>query len=256
MYNTMLTQEILKVKNLTKRFGNFLAVDNVSFSVNQKEIVGLLGPNGAGKTTIINMILGVLEPTTGVIEIQNKQLNKNRTLVVEKMNFAATYSHMPGNLTVWQNLYVFGLLYGIKNLRHKINSLLHEFELEKFKNKKTGLLSSGELARLNLAKVFLNDPILILLDEPTASLDPTVAKEIRSKISLVVKEKNIAVLWTSHNMTEIEQVCDRVLFLSHGKIIISGEPKQLLTIYNKKNLEELFIFLTKEQYLFDKDPEN
>lgn len=236
----------IEVKNLAKNYDSFLAVDDISFDIQEGEIVGLLGPNGAGKTTTINMILGILEPTGGKINIFGKDLREHRTEILQKMNFAAVYAHLIYNLTVLQNLKVFGYLYGVKNLKNKINELLKEFDLEKFKNHKAGSLSSGELSRLNLAKSIINEPRLILLDEPTASLDPSVSKHIREIIKDYVLKTKTAVLWTSHNMREIEEVCDKVMFLSHGKIILSGNPKTLAKEYGKKDLEELFITVARE----------
>lgn len=249
----MQQKTILEIKNLVKYYDSFLAVDNVSFTVNEGEIVGLLGPNGAGKTTIVNIILSVLEPNSGEVEILGEDLRKHRTKLMQKINFAATYCSLPSNLTVYQNLYIFGLLYGVKNLKKKIFDLIEEFQLKDILHKKVGLLSSGEVARVNLAKVFINDPVLILLDEPTVSLDPSIAKELREKIVKKAKEEKIAILWTSHNMSEVETVCDRVLFILHGKILISGEPKTLPKIYGKNSLEELFIYFAKESIVFEKE---
>jgi ABC-2 type transport system ATP-binding protein len=240
----------LRIKGLVKDYGSVRAVDNVSFSIPSGKIVGLLGPNGAGKTTTINMILGILEPTQGVIEIFGKNLKEHRSEISKNINFSAVYAHMPANLTVWQNLHVFGLLYGVRNLKEKIESLLHEFDLEKFSDTKAGLLSSGEASRLNLAKAIINDPRLLLLDEPTASLDPSISQLIREKIRRYVGKKSTATLWTSHNMQEIEAVCDQVLFLSHGKILLSGDPKTLPSEYGKRDLEELFISVAREPLSF------
>jgi len=238
---------VLQITGLTKEYGSLRAVDSISFSVGPGEIVGLLGPNGAGKTTTINMILGILEPTDGTIEVLGKAAKKSRSDVNRSINFAAVYAHMPANLTVWQNLYVFGLLYGItKQLKQRIQLLINEFDLEKFIHTKAGLLSSGELSRLNLAKAVMNKPRLLLLDEPTASLDPSVSQIIREKIRNYAAETNAGILWTSHNMNEIETVCNRVLFLSHGKILLSGNPKTLPAEYEKKDLEELFITIARE----------
>ena len=241
---------ILKIEGLAKDYGSVKAVDNVSFSIPSGKIVGLLGPNGAGKTTTINMILGILEPTQGVIEIFGKNLKEHRSEISRSINFAAVYAHMPANLTVWQNLHVFGLLYGVKNLKERITSLLHEFDLERFSDTKAGLLSSGEASRLNLAKAIINEPRLLLLDEPTASLDPSISHLIREKIRGYVLKTNTATLWTSHNMQEIEAVCDQVLFLSHGKILLSGNPKTLPSEYGKKDLEDLFITVAREPLSF------
>jgi ABC-2 type transport system ATP-binding protein len=237
---------VIEVKNLSKNYDSFEAVNDISFDIQEGEILGLLGPNGAGKTTTINMILSILEPTSGTINIFGKNLRKNRTEIMEKINFSAIYAHLPPNLTILQNLKVFGHIYMVKNLKEKIKQLLKEFDLEKFKNHKAGFLSSGELTRLNLAKAIINEPKLLLLDEPTSSLDPSIAKNIREIIKDYVAKTKTAVLWTSHNMREIEDVCDKVLFLSHGRIILSGDPKTLAKEYGKKDLEELFITVARE----------
>ena len=242
---------ILAVQNLTKTYKTLPAVSEISFSVKGGEIVGLLGPNGAGKTTTINMILGVLEPTSGVVEIFGKNIKKDRATIIEQINFSAVYAHVPGNQTVWQNLYIFGLLYGVKNLKQRISELLKEFSLEEFKDTKTGLLSSGEQTRVGLAKAIINMPKLLLLDEPTASLDPSTAHHIRDKIEEYAQSENAAILWTSHNMHEVEAVCDRVLFLSHDKILLEGDPKTLPQEHKKKNLEELFIAVAREPLSFE-----
>lgn len=237
---------ILKIENLTKKYGKIEAVRGVSFEMLTGEVIGLLGPNGAGKTTIINMILGILEPTKGKIEIFGKNMKEKRSEITQQMNFSAIYARLPDNMTVRQNLLVFGKLYSVKNLEGKIRKLIKEFDLERFADTKAGLLSSGEISRLNLAKAIINDPCLLLLDEPTASLDPSIAQMVREKIKDYIKKTDAAVLWTSHNMYEIEAVCDRVMFLSQGKILLSGDPKTLPGERKKKNLEELFISIARE----------
>jgi ABC-2 type transport system ATP-binding protein len=242
----MNNEVVLKISSLTKNYGPVRAVDGISLALNSGKILGLLGPNGAGKTTTINMILGILEPTEGLVEIFGKDIKKHATEVRQDMNFAAVYAHLPPNLTVRQNLRVFGLLYGIKDLKQKIAALLQQFELEEFADTKAGLLSSGEISRLNLAKALMNQPHLLLLDEPTASLDPSIAQTIREKIKEYANRTQAAILWTSHNMREIETVCDQVMFMSHGKILLSGNPKSLPAEYGKKDLEELFITVARE----------
>ncbi|OPY63218.1 MAG: putative ABC transporter ATP-binding protein YbhF [Syntrophorhabdaceae bacterium PtaU1.Bin034] len=237
---------VLRISDLTKEYGSLRAVAGVSFSVDPGQIVGLLGPNGAGKTTTINMILGILQPTGGSIKVLGKNLQKCRSEVSTSMNFAAVYAHMPANLTVWQNLYVFSLLYGIRNRKERIASLLSEFDLRHLADTKSGVLSSGELSRLSLAKALMNEPRLLLLDEPTASLDPSVSQLIRERIKDYTNRTGAAVLWTSHNMGEIEDVCDQVLFLSHGSILLCGDPRALPAEHGKKDLEELFIAVARE----------
>jgi ABC-2 type transport system ATP-binding protein len=235
------------VENLTKRYGETLAVDDITFHVAQNEIVGLLGPNGAGKTTTISMILGVLEPTHGRITITGIDLAHKRKSALQKANFSAVYAPLPGNLTVFENLRVFGLLYEVSNLKARIDALLDEFDLRRFRDTKCGLLSSGEQTRVSLAKAMLNTPELLLLDEPTASLDPATARDVRAHIRRLVSSGNSGVLWTSHNMYEVEEVCHRVLFLSRGKILLEGDPRTLPAKHGKQNLEELFVAVARER---------
>jgi ABC-2 type transport system ATP-binding protein len=237
---------VLSVRDLRKRYGELAAVDGISFEVNRGEIVGLLGPNGAGKTTTINMILGVLEPTGGTIVIDGIDLAKRRSRALERANFAAVYAQLPGNLTVEQNLRIFGLIYEVPHLSERIRDLSRQFDLESLRNAKCGVLSSGEQTRVSLAKALLNDPQLLLLDEPTASLDPAIAREIRAKIREFAARDSAGILWTSHNMYEVEEVCDRVLFLSHGKILLEGDPRTLPREHGLETLEELFIAAARE----------
>jgi len=237
---------MLSVENLRKNYGELAAVDGISFQVERGEIVGLLGPNGAGKTTTINMILGVLEPTSGRVLIEGIDLAKHRSRALGRTNFQAVYAPLPGNLTVRQNLRIFGMLYLVKNLSERIEALLAEYDLEQFGDTKCGVLSSGEQTRAGLAKAMLNEPKLLLLDEPTASLDPAIAQEIRVKIREFASRGSSGVLWTSHNMYEVADVCDRVLFLSHGKVLLEGDPKTLPGEYGKESLEELFIAVARE----------
>jgi len=244
-------ESVLTVSGLTKQYGSIRAIDDVSFSVDRGTVIGLLGPNGAGKTTTINMVLGILEPTRGSIEIFGKNLKEHRSAISKNINFVAVYAHMPANLTVRQNLHIFGLLYEVKNLKGRIESLLRDFDLEDFADTKAGLLSSGESCRLNLAKALMNRPHLLLLDEPTASLDPSISQLIRQRIKKYSEETKAAILWTSHNMQEIETVCDQVLFLSHGKILLRGNPKTLPSEHGKRNLEELFISVAREPLSFE-----
>jgi ABC-2 type transport system ATP-binding protein len=236
----------LSVTDLRKTYGDTIAVDNVSLAVRRSEIVGLLGPNGAGKTTIINMILSVLEPNGGAIAIDGIDLAKARSRALERTNFAAVYAPLPGNLTVAQNLRFFAMVYGVKDISTRIEVLLTQFDLVRFRDTKCGVLSSGEQTRVALAKAMLNRPNLLLLDEPTASLDPATARDIRANIRMFVEESGCGVLWTSHNMHEVEAVCDRVLFLSHGKILLEGNPKTLPQEHGKATLDELFITVARE----------
>jgi len=237
---------VLFVEKIGKQYGDTIAVQDVSFHVARNEIVGLLGPNGAGKTTTINMVLGVLEPTWGSIKIEGIDVAKQRSKALQCTNFAAVYAPLPGNLSVYQNLRVFGLIYGVKNLSNRIETLLTQFELERFRDMKAGVLSSGEQTRLCLAKAMLNEPHLLLLDEPTASLDPATAHDTRAMIQSFATKGLCGVLWTSHNMYEVEDVCDRVLFLSRGRILLEGDPKVLPQAHGKATLEDLFIAVARE----------
>jgi ABC-2 type transport system ATP-binding protein len=232
---------VLSVFALRKQFGDKLAVAGISFEVHPNEIVGLLGPNGAGKTTTINMILGVLEPTAGTIRIEGLDVATQRAQALACTNFTAVYAPLPGNLTVYQNLRVFALIYNVKGSAARIEELLEQFELTAFRDVKCGLLSSGEQTRAALAKAMLNRPRLLLLDEPTASLDPSKAREIRAQIRELARRDGVGVLWTSHNMVEVQEVCDRVLFLSRGTILLTGDPRTLPREHGKSSLEDLFV---------------
>lgn len=236
----------LSVTGLRKVYGDLVAVDDISFDVKCNEIVGLLGPNGAGKTTTINAILGILEPDNGSICIDGVDLFKRRSQAVALTNFAAVYTPLPGNLTLYQNLNIFARLYNVQEIPKRIDEILEQFDLEAFRDKKCGVLSSGEQTRASIAKAMLNHPHLLLLDEPTASLDPATASDVRKMIRKFVLQGTGSVLWTSHNMYEVEEVCDRVLFLSHGKILLEGNPKTLPAEHGKKTLEELFITVARE----------
>ena len=245
-----MTPKVLSVSRLRRVFHDTIAVDGISFDVERNEIVGLLGPNGAGKTTTINMILGVLDPSSGTIRVEGVDFAENRVLALERTNFAAVYAPLPGNLTVSQNLRVFGRLYGVKDLPVRMGDLLAEFDLKDREHVKCGVLSSGEQTRLSLVKALLSRPRILLLDEPTASLDPASARDIRAKIREYAAQNQVGVLLTSHNMYEVADVCDRVHFLSHGKILLEGDPKTLPRDHGKETLEELFIAVAREPLAF------
>jgi ABC-2 type transport system ATP-binding protein len=245
---------VLAAEGLCKSYGALRAVDGVSFRLAPGEIVGLVGPNGAGKTTIINMILGVLEPTSGRILIDGLDLRTARTRALERTNFAAVYAPLPGNLTVEQNLRIFGMIYGVKGLGARIEVLLEEFDLVRFRKAKAGVLSSGEQTRVALAKAMLNEPRLLLLDEPTASIDPSTARVIRGHITDFARRRGGGVLWTSHNMYEVEEVCDRVLFISRGKILLEGDPRTLTHEHGAATLEDLFVAVAHESLLEQQQP--
>jgi ABC-2 type transport system ATP-binding protein len=237
---------VLEATGVGRRYGAVAAVSDVTFRVQRGEIVGLLGPNGAGKTTTINMILGVLEPSAGTVRIAGVDVARDRSKALAKSNFAAVYAALPGNLTVEQNLRVFGLIYSVPELGARIEHLLEQFDLLRLRRTRCGLLSSGESTRVNLAKALLNRPQLLLLDEPTASLDPSSARDVRRQIQELARTDACGILWTSHNMYEVEAVCDRVLFLSRGRLLLEGDPKLLASRHGAANLEELFVRLAHE----------
>ncbi len=237
---------VLSVTHLTKSFRDLTAVHDVSFSVAPGEIVGLVGPNGAGKTTTINMVLGVLSPTSGAVAIDGVDIAVNRSAALQRTNFAAVYAPLPGNLTIEQNLRVFGMIYTVPNLAQRIEELLVTYDLKRYRSTKAGVLSSGEQTRLGLAKAMLNKPRLLLLDEPTASIDPSSARDIRAGISAFVAGGHGGVLWTSHNMYEVQEMCHRVLFLSKGKVVLEGDPKTLPEAHGAASLDDLFVAVAHE----------
>ena len=242
---------IVSVKNLTKRFGDFTAINDLSFEINQAEIVGLLGPNGAGKTTTIHMLLGLITPTGGDIFIFDKNLLKNREEILQDMNFTSPYVSLPYRLTVFENLIVFARLYKVKKPHERITELLKLFEIEDLKDLPTSKLSSGENTRVGLCKALLNKPKLLLLDEPTASLDPKISWQTRELLLKVRQEEHTTILYTSHNMAEIEKMCDRIIFLNHGRLVANGTPieitKAILQEERKEPaLEEVFFRVVKD----------
>lgn len=242
---------MIAVSGLTKRFGNITAVDDIRFSVQAGEILGLLGPNGAGKTTTIQLLLGITTPTSGQILIFGLDLGRNRRRILQRVNFSSTYTHLPTNLTVWENLNVFAKLYGIRKPEHKIKQLLDFFSIRHTLHIRTGQLSTGQMTRLNLAKALINDPEIIFLDEPTASLDPEIASRVRDMLRRIQKEKNITIIYTSHNMFEVEVMCDRVLFMSRGKIVLEGTPEDIKRRAMAGTLEEVFITIARNGKLKD-----
>lgn len=218
---------ILQAKNLTKKFGNFKAVDNVSFHLKEGEILGILGPNGAGKTTTLQILLGTLKPTEGVVTYFGKNLNNHREEILEKVNFSSAYTNLPWWLTVKENLKFISYLYTIKDRKKRLEEVINIFKLETILNQRLADLSSGQLTRVNLAKAFLNYPKVLLLDEPTASLDPDIANYIRKFLLKQRKEYQISIIFTSHNMSEVEEICDRIIFINQGKIIADDTPFNL-----------------------------
>jgi ABC-2 type transport system ATP-binding protein len=240
------SEPVLDVADLSKSFGARTVVSDITFSIFPGEIVGIVGPNGAGKTTIINMILAVLAPTAGRIEIGGYGVARQRSAALGETNFAAAYAPLPGNLTVEQNLRIFGLIYGVRNLGARIEALLAEYDLKRYRATKCGVLSSGEQSRAALAKAMLNSPKLLLLDEPTASIDPATARVMRNHIVAFARERRGAVLWTSHNMYEVSETCDRILFLSRGRILLAGAPDKLIAEHGDATLEDLFVRVANE----------
>lgn len=230
---------VLEVKNLTKMFKQTLAVDDISFNICEGEIVGLLGPNGAGKTTTINMLLGVLTPTSGQISYFGKEFNSHKEEILRKVNFVSSYIKLPWRLTVYENLDVIARLYEVKNRRERIEKLLKIFEMLEFKNSLIASLSAGQTMRVMLAKAFLNYPKILLLDEPTASLDPDVASRVRDFLKKEQKEFGVSLLLTSHNMAEVEELSDRVVFLDKGKILAEDTPEGLASKMDVARVELL-----------------
>lgn len=237
----------LEVIELSKIYNNKEAVKNISFNVKNNEIVGILGPNGCGKTTTIGMILGLLKPSNGKVLINGIEIEKNRVDLLDKINFISPYVELPKRLTVKQNLEVYGRLYDVKNLSEKINYLSEKLRLYEIINKITGELSSGQKNRVSLAKSIINDPSVLLLDEPTASLDPETGDFVRSFLEDYQKEKGTSILLASHNMAEVERLCSSVLMMNKGSIIDQGNPHDLIKKHGRKNMEEVFLKLTREK---------
>ncbi len=219
--------DIVEAKNLTKIFGELVAVDHITFSLKKGEILGVLGPNGAGKTTTLQMLLGVLQPTSGDIFFFGKDLRKEREFILERINFSSTYVNLPWVLTVKENLRVLSFLYNIKNRSAQIDRIVSLFNLNEILSQSIDSLSAGQITRLNLAKAFLNSPKVLLLDEPTASLDPDVARYVRSFIMEQRRTWDLSIIFTSHNMAEVEEVCDRVIFINRGSVIADDTPQNL-----------------------------
>jgi len=241
-----MNKEAIEINNLTKQFNNTSAVKNISFKIGKGKIIGLLGPNGCGKTTTIGMILGLIKPSSGSVIINGQNIEHNRTNLLEKMNFISPYVELPKKLTVEENLKVYGRLYGVKNLKHKIYDLMEKLNLLDFKSRKTGELSSGQKNRVSLAKALINDPEILFLDEPTASLDPDVGDYIRTYIESFASKKGTTILLASHNMNEVERLCNEVMMMKNGEIIDKGTCDSLIIKHGRKNLEETFLKIVRE----------
>ena len=237
----------LEIIELSKSYNQKKAVNNISFKLNKNEIIGILGPNGCGKTTTIGMILGLLKPTSGKVLINGIEIEKNRVQLLNNLNFISPYIELPKKLTVKQNLIVYGKLYDVKNLKTKIEYLTEKLRLDDIINKITGELSSGQKNRVSLAKSIINDPLVLLLDEPTASLDPETGDFVRSFLENYQKEKETSILLASHNMSEVERLCSSVLMMNNGAIVDQGSPDKLIRKHGRRNMEEVFLKLTREK---------
>tara|TARA_B100002052_G_scaffold111852_1_gene103158 strand:- start:827 stop:1561 length:735 start_codon:yes stop_codon:yes gene_type:complete len=239
--------DLVKVTNLKKSYGSKEAVKGISFEIKQNEILGLLGPNGSGKTTTIGMLLGLLKPSNGEILIDGINIEKNRIEILKKINFISPYIELPKKLSVKQNLIVYGKLYSVKNLDQRIEYLVEKLRLEDLLNSVTGELSSGQKNRVSLAKALINNPEVLLLDEPTASLDPEIGDFVRTFLENYKKEKKISILLASHNMNEVTRLCKSILMMKDGIIIDRGDPNELIKKHGRKNLEEVFLKLTRSK---------
>jgi ABC-2 type transport system ATP-binding protein len=238
----------IKVRNLTKKFKTYLAVNNINFSLKKNKTLGMLGPNGCGKTTSIGMMLGLITPSSGEVLINNQNINNaNRNDLLSRMNFASPYIELPKKLTVKQNLEVYGRLYGIKDLKNRIIEISDELNLNNFLNKKTGELSSGQKNRVSLAKSLINKPDVLFLDEPTASLDPDIGDFVRQYIETYKSKNEITILLASHNMKEVERLCDTVIMMKEGQIVDSGTCKELINKHGRDNLEDTFLQIARSK---------
>tara|TARA_B100001063_G_scaffold243837_1_gene275300 strand:- start:621 stop:1355 length:735 start_codon:yes stop_codon:yes gene_type:complete len=236
----------LEIKNLVKKFKSFLAVDNISFEIEKNKTLGLLGPNGCGKTTSIGMMLGLITPTSGQIFINEINLEpKNRIALLSLINFASPYIELPKKLTVKQNLEVYARLYGVKKISDRISEMTDDLNLKDFLNKKTGELSSGQKNRVSLAKSLINKPRLLFLDEPTASLDPDVGDFVREYLEKYKKNNELTILLASHNMKEVERLCDSIVMMKQGKIVDRGTCEELIKKHGRENLEDTFLKIAR-----------
>jgi len=240
-----MNENIIEVRNLSKKFTNHQAVKNISFDLKRGEIKGILGANGAGKTTTITMLLGLLTPTSGSIKILSHDISKNRYKILNKINFSSPYVDLPKKLTVRQNLFVYGMLYGVANINKKIKSIAKELGFENLLDIKVGELSSGQKTRVSLGKAIINDPEILFLDEPTASLDHDTADRIRTFFENFCKKHNTAIILASHNMEEVTRLCDSVIMMKNGEITDQGSPSSLLKKYGKKKLEDVFLKIAR-----------
>ena len=244
-------KNLVEVKDLKKNYGLKEAVRGISFTIKDDEILGLLGPNGSGKTTTIGMILGLLKPSNGEIIIDGKKIEDNRIEILKKINFISPYIELPKKLTVKQNLIVYGKLYSVPDIKKRIEYLSEKLRLEDLLNRITGELSSGQKNRVSLAKALINNPKVLLLDEPTASLDPEIGDFVRTFLENYKKEKKISILLASHNMNEVTRLCKSILMMKDGIIIDSGSPEELINKHGRQNLEEVFLKLSRNKNEFN-----
>ena len=236
---------LLSARGLTKVYGKHTVLDNLSFDIHSGELLGLLGPNGAGKTTTLHILLGLLKPTSGDVTFLGRSPLKERAELAKRLNFSSAYGSMPANLTVLENLEIMARLYRVKNAKARIAELLELFEMTALGKRLGGALSAGEKTKLNLAKSLLNDPVLLVLDEPTASLDPDMADKVRQLLVKVQREKNIGIIYTSHNMHEVETLCQRVLFIHKGRKMAEGSPNEVQKLFSTQTLEQAFIKMVR-----------
>lgn len=241
-----MSSPVLDVTDLRKRFGDFPAVDGISFSIKPGEILGLLGPNGAGKTTTIQMLLGLVTPTAGSIRMFGMDLSTHREAILQRVNFSSTYISVPQSLTVEENLWVVARLYGLSDIPRRVGEIVKKLEMEEFRTKVTRKLSSGQMTRVTLAKAFLTEPKILFLDEPTASLDPDIAEKIRALLKEERRSSGLSILYTSHNMREMEEMSDRIIFLQRGKIVAEGTAQEIVRRFGQADLEEVFLKLARE----------
>jgi ABC-2 type transport system ATP-binding protein len=241
-----ITTPVLQVRHLQKRFGDFTAVNDVSFSIRPGEILGLLGPNGAGKTTTIHMLLGLITPTSGSVHVFGMDLETHREEILQQVNFSSTYISMPLALTVEENLWVVARLYGLSDIKRRVDEIVKKLDMEEFRRKITRKLSSGQMTRLTLAKAFLTEPKILFLDEPTASLDPDIAHKIRALLKEERRSAGLSILYTSHNMREMEEMSDRIIFLQRGKIVAEGTAQEIVARFGQADLEEVFLKIARE----------
>ncbi len=241
-----MSKPIVEVRNLTKRFGEFTAVDNISFDIHEGEILGLLGPNGAGKTTTIHTLLSLISPTSGSIHMFGLDLAQHRETILQQVNFSSTYISMPFSLTVEENLKVIARLYNLQNIQKHVDAIVENLEMEDIRSKLTRKLSSGQMSRLTLAKALMTQPKVLFLDEPTASLDPDIVNKIKAFLKQYQRTARLSILYTSHNMREMEEMSNRIIFLQHGRIVAEGTAAQIIQRYGQRDLEEVFLKIARE----------